>query len=326
VPVKKLIIETTLDGRVPKSTNKNIPYSPEEIAPAAVASVKAGSSLLHFNARDPKTGSQRWTDSKTYKQAVQLMRKQGVSRDTPWYPSYEGITVLGNAIRGIKADRMAVTNERKRLEDSFVHIAVLAQDPEIGLEITPVDVGTENFNEYNPNTRKFLEPDEVKTLTHDGIKYVFDLCKQLHQRPYLSIFTAGHLRHVGTYLDMGWIEPPILMKFHFSDYAPYGLPPMPRSVEMYAEMIETVMPGVLVEWFVACHGHSIWNLVKPAISLGGHVTVGIGQYHPWSWPDPTREEPTSAEQVQRVAELAKSMARQIASPADARAIFALNGP
>ena len=228
------------------------------------------------------------------------MRKQGVPKELPLYPTYKGVNA-----------------------ESFAHVSALAKDPEIQLEMAAIDVGTDNLNDYNPKTKEILRPDQVKTLSHTGIKFFFDLCKELGQQPYLGIYEPGQLRHIGAYLDLGWLKPPIVMKFFFSDYAPFGLPPKPRCVEMYREMIDMVLPGVPVEWFVMCYGHSIWELAKPAISLGGHVRVGLGQYHPWNWPDETGEQPTNAEQVQRIAELAKSMGREVASPAEARKMFGL---
>lgn len=297
---KKLVIEATLHELVPKSTNPHVPYGPEEVAPDAAACVRAGLSFLHFHARDSKTGEQLWTDPAPYKKAILLMRQQGVPAALPWYPTYKGVN-----------------------EESFRHVATLAADPEIRLEMAAIDVGTDNLNDYNPKTKQFVNPDSVKTLSHSGIKYFFDLCRQLHQRPYLGIYEPGQLRHIGTYLDMGWLEPPIVMKFFFSDYAPFGLPPTPRCVGMYAEMVETVLPGIPVEWFVMCYGHSIWELAPAAIDAGGHVRVGLGQYHPWNWPDPTGETPTNAEQVARVAALAKSKGRELATPADTRQLFGL---
>jgi len=113
------------------------------------------------------------------------------------------------------------------------------------------------------------------------------------------------------------------MKFFFSDAGPYGFPPNPRCVEMFVRTLEIVFPGVPYIWFTMCYGHSIWDLVKPTIDLGGHVRVGLGQYHPWYWKDPTGEEPTNAEQVARVADIARSMGRELATPAEARAAFGL---
>ena len=106
-----------------------------------------------------------------------------------------------------------------------------------------IDIGTDNLNDFDPETRQFIDPDSVKTLSHAAAKDLFDLCRELKLRPYIGVFEPGHLRHVGTYLDKGWIEPPVILRFFFSDFAPFGLPPHPECVGMYAEMIEMVMPG-----------------------------------------------------------------------------------
>jgi uncharacterized protein (DUF849 family) len=92
---------------------------------------------------------------------------------------------------------------------------------------------------------------------------------------------------------------------------------------MYGEIIEMVLPGVPVEWFVTCWGPSIWELAPATIAAGGHVRVGLGQYHPWNWPDRTNERPTNAEQVARVAALARGQGREIATPAEARMMLGL---
>ena len=297
---KKLIIEAAIHEMVSKETNRHVPYGPEEVAADAAACVEAGMSFLHFHARDPETGEQRWTDADSYRQAIQAMRKHGVSEALPWYPTYGGLDPA-----------------------AFAHVAELAADPEIRLATTSIDIGTGNYNDWNPQTRQFMAPDWVQTLSHAGAERLLDMARGLGLRPSLILYEPGHLRHVGAYLDKGWIEPPILLRFNFSDFAPYGLPPCAESVGMVAELIEIVLPGVPVEWFVACHGPSVWEMVPATIAAGGHVRVGLGQYHPWMWPDLTNERPTNAEQVARVAELARAAGREVATPEEAREILGL---
>jgi uncharacterized protein (DUF849 family) len=299
---QKLIIEAALNELVPKSTNPHIPYGADEVAADTASCIAAGLSFLQFHARDGVTGAQLWSDSEPYGEAILAMRRRGVSAELPWYPAYGGLDPA-----------------------SFSHIAALAADPAIRLAMAAIDIGTDNLNDFDPETRQFIDPDSVKTLSHAAAKDLFDLCRELELRPYIGVFEPGHLRHVGIYLDKGWIEPPVILRFFFSDFAPFGLPPHPECVGMYAEMIEMVMPDVSVEWFVACAGPSIWDLAPAAIAAGGHVRVGIGQYHPTSWPDRSGENPTNAEQVARVARLAQSMGREPASPAEARAILGLDG-
>jgi uncharacterized protein (DUF849 family) len=76
-------------------------------------------------------------------------------------------------------------------------------------------------------------------------------------------------------------------------------------------------------WFVQCYGHAIWELARAAIDLGGHVRVGLGDYHPWDWPDPSGEKPTNAELVATAAALADRAQRPLATIADARRMLGI---
>ena len=202
-------------------------------------------------------------------------------------------------------------------------MVALAEDPEVRLQIAAIDMGSDNINDYDPRTKTFTSPDQAKPWSHDFHRQFFQICRDLKLRPYLGVYEPGALRSIAKYLEMGWLEPPLVMKFFFSDAGPYGFPPNPRCVEMFVRTLELVFPGVPKIWFTMCYGHSIWDLVRPTIELGGHVRVGLGQYHPWYWHDPTGDEPTNAEQVARVADIARSMGRGLATPAEARAAFGL---
>lgn len=298
--MEKLIIEAAINELVSKQQNRHIPYGPEEVAADVKACVDAGLSYLHFHAREPIFGEMRWNEPDLYKQGLLKMRALGVPPELPWYPTY-----------------LTLDPEYQK------HVVALVEDPEVRLDIAAIDMGSGNINDYDPATRAFTSPAASKAWSHDFHRQFFDICRALKLRPYLGIYEPGALRSLAKYLDMGWLEPPLLIKFFFSDAGPYGFPPNARCVEMFVEVMETALPGVEKTWFTMCYGHSIWDLVAPTIGLGGHVRVGLGQYHPWYWPDPSGEQPTNAEQVARVADIARKMGRALATPAEARAAFGL---
>jgi uncharacterized protein (DUF849 family) len=109
-----------------------------------------------------------------------------------------------------------------------------------------------------------------------------------------------------------------VLKCFFSEHHPYGLPPVARSVEMAAEILATVLGGVDHVWFVQCYGRAIWDLAPAALAHGGHVRVGLGDYHPWDWADTGTDQPTNAELVERAAKLAGDAGRPIATVAETR--------
>jgi uncharacterized protein (DUF849 family) len=289
---------------VSKAANPHVPYGPDEVAADAAACVEAGATLLHFHARDPETGEQRWHDDALYSESVERMRARGVPSDVPWYPTYPGV-------------RPGVA-----VHDSMPHLAVLAQPP-VDLRLAAIDVGSGNLSPYNPATHEFLSPDSVKMLPHALFHEFTEFCRAHGLRPYLGVYEPGHLRHLAAYLDQGWLEEPLVIKLFFSEHHAYGLPAVARSVEMYAELLDVVLAGVTTTWFVQCYGRGIWELARPALDLGGHVRVGLGDYHPWDWPDPSSDQPTNAALVTHAAELVRDAGRELATVADARRLLGI---
>ena len=239
-----LIVEVALHELVAKASNPHVPYGPDEVADDAVACVDAGATFLHFHARDAVTGEQRWHDDAVYAQTVAAIRERGVAADVPWYPTYPGV-------------RPGVA-----IHDSMPHLAALAAAP-IGLELAAIDLGSGNLSAYDPVHKAFLNPDGVKQQPHSLFGEFAGFCRAHGLRPYLGVYEPGHLRHIAAYLDLGWIEPPLAIKCFFSEHHPYGLPPVPRSVEMTAELIDTVLAGVERTWFVQCYGRGIFDLAAP---------------------------------------------------------------
>jgi 3-keto-5-aminohexanoate cleavage enzyme len=285
-----VMIEVALHELVSKSANPHVPYGPQEVAIDAAACVEAGATLVHFHARDPESGEQRWHDDALYTDAVARMRALGVAHDVPWYPTYPGVR-----------PELAV-------HDSMPHLAVLAHNA-AGLELAAIDVGSGNLSPYHPETHAFLAADGVKRLPHSLFREFTDFCRAHGLRPYLGVYEPGHIRHVAAYLDAGWLDAPLVLKCFFSEHHPYGLPPVARSVEMTAEILATVLGSVEYEWFVQCYGRAIWDLAPAALATGGHVRVGLGDYHPWDWADDGTDQPTNAELVERAVKLAGDAGR-----------------
>ena len=301
-----VIIEVAIHELVDKASNPNVPYGPEEVAVDALACIQEGITLLHFHARDPRTGEQRWHDDGTYAEAIGRIRELGAPADLPWYPTYPGV-------------RPGVA-----VSESMRHVAALTAAP-VGLRLAAIDVGSFNLSSYNPTTHELLSAGSVKVLPHSLFEEFSQFCRHQGLRPYLGVYEAGHLRHLAAYLDKGWIEPPLAIKFFFSELHPYGLPPVALSVEIYAELLDVVLPGVEVAWFVQCYGKGIWDLARPALDHGGHLRVGLGDYHPWDWPDTSGDQPTNAELVRRAAGLAATAGRPIATVAQSRQALGLAG-
>ena len=294
--MQPLIIEVAMNELMPKEENPHVPYGPEEVAKDAAECVAAGAAVLHFHARDPQTGEQRWTDDRTYADGVRRIHKAGVAKNVIFYPTYKGLT-----------------------EASLAHVVALAKDPDVRLAMAPLDVGAVLLNKYDKKSKTFANPESGKVFTHAQEIFWYNLVKAHNLRPYSGCAEPGHIRHVLAYMDMGLLEEPVLLKYFCSVDGPYGMPPTPRGVQMYADIVRELAPDLKYEWFVMCYGQAIIPMAAQAVLLGGHVRIGLGDE---TWADASPR-PTNADLVRRIVQIAKECGRPIATPKQAREIMGL---
>jgi uncharacterized protein (DUF849 family) len=250
--------------------------------------------MLHFHARDAASGEQLWTSAGTYAEALRRCFALGVSRDVVFYPTYEWIS----------ADKLA-------------HVFALRRDPDVRLRLAAIDIGAVLLNRFDPAARSFERADWGKVFTHGETLEFLGRCRDAGLRMYSGCAEPGHLRHLAAYRALGLLDAPLVMKFFTAEHAPYGLPPGPRAVQIYAELIGEIFGSLPVTWFVHCYGPAILPMAAEAIALGGHVRIGLG--------DETfaASKPTNAELVARVARMARDTGRPLATPQQARELLGL---
>ncbi|MEI6839393.1 MAG: 3-keto-5-aminohexanoate cleavage protein, partial [Alcaligenaceae bacterium] len=72
------------------------------------------------------------------------------------------------------------------------------------------------------------------------------------------------------------------------------------------------------EWTVCCKSGNLFPIALSAIAQGGHIAIGIGDY---AYPE--LGYPTNAQLVEEVVKLAKTVGREVATPAEARSILGI---
>lgn len=66
------------------------------------------------------------------------------------------------------------------------------------------------------------------------------------------------------------------------------------------------------------YGGSLLALAGTIIALGGHISIGIGDY---TYPELGM--PTNAELIERIVQIASDVGREVASPDEAKKILAI---
>ncbi len=142
------------------------------------------------------------------------------------------------------------------------------------------------------------------------IEYLAEVFKETGVKPEIEVFETGMINNALFLHKKGLIELP--MHFNFV----LGVPgAMPGTVKNLLFLSESIPPGST--WSVAGIGKAQIPLATTAIVLGGHVRVGLEDnlYLPDGSPA------SNAGLVEKVAILAKEIGRDLATPAEARAIL-----
>jgi 3-keto-5-aminohexanoate cleavage enzyme len=167
---EKIIITVAVTGSRPtKEMNPAVPYSPKEIAEAAVEFHKAGAAIVHIHVRDPENGNPAFK-VELFKEALEGIRER--------CDMIVNLTTSGLFLGG--ADVIS-----QRLQPVFLRP-----------DLCSLDIGSMNFQD-----RPFINPPEwaeaaAKCMQQNGVK------------PEIEVFDVGHIYQALSLIERGWIDDP----------------------------------------------------------------------------------------------------------------------
>lgn len=170
---KKIISVAVVGSHPTKAMNPAVPYSPQEIADAAVASRKAGAAIVHVHVREPDSGAPT-SRLELFAEVVDRIRQRS---DILINLTTSGLNVPGRDVI------------EERLEPAGLQP-----------EICSLDVGSMNFGE-----RVFLNPP-------DWGRAAARRMRELGVKPEIEVFDAGHVRQARVLIDEGVFAPPPFMQ------------------------------------------------------------------------------------------------------------------
>lgn len=286
----KVIIEVRCNEYTMRDANPHVPWSPDEIGADAAACREAGASIVHFHARDGATGAMSGEVAR-YADTIRAIRSRCDVLVNP---------TLGASTVPDPAERVA-------------HIPVLAKDAATTPDLAPVDLGSFNIDPFDWQTRAFRTEDLVYRTSVAGLRHEIDLIRGAGVAVQAVLWTVGSARCLGAFLAMGLLPEPVLAQITLSDG---WLSAHPGTVRGMQTIVEFLPADRAVHWLVSCYGGNLLKLVAAAVDLGGHVSIGLGDY-------PYRELgcPTNAEIVAEVARVVRSLGREPAAPDEVRALL-----
>ena len=289
---KPVIIEARLnEGAMRTTGNPNVPYSSKEIIEDGCRAWEAGASILHWHPRDPVTGKAR-NETELYLEVLEGLKAR---TDALLHPTLGYISQSG-------------TEERVK------HIRDADADPKTYVDLVPVDFGSLNVDLWDPRSKNWESLDHTyfnpRKYLYDALRTFKDMGKDV-----LTVcWDTGHVRTARKFQEMGLLQRNTLWELFL------GGEPMPAgagvSLHSVQSLVAEVDPGA--EWLVAVYYGDAFPVAAWSITLGGHVAIGLGDYH-----YPRLGTPTNAELVERVAKLADTLGRPVATSADVRKMLRL---
>lgn len=288
------IICVAVNGGVQgKEASEAIPETPEEIAQAAYEAYQAGAAMIHIHARDKDNLAEGSGDPARFREINGQVREKCPD------------IIINNTTGG----SYGMTVEQR--------VAALSARP----EVASLNMGPDMYN-ITLKERKAPLPHPRPQLTLEGLvpttyKELVTFAKAMREqgiRPELETYNPGHFWSINYLISEGLITPPYDIQFVLGG----GMAAYPTP-ESFLNMV-SLLPAES-KFSVASMGQFQTPLSAMSLLMGGNVRVGlednIYKSRGVKWQ-------SNGEAVEWVASLARSLNRQVATPAQAREMLALS--
>jgi len=300
----KVIITCAPPGSIhPPSLSPHLPVTPDQIAEAALGAADAGAAVLHLHARNPADGSPS-------PQADDFMAflpriKQGT-----------------DAVINISTGGSATMSLDARLEGAH------AAQPELcSLNMGPLifdfsGAGKRVAQWQHGWEREYVEGSRGRIMYNDNVfieRIMTEVGQAYGTRFEFECYDVGHLYTLAHFADLGLIEPPFLIQGVIGILGGIG-----ADVRNLAHMV-TIADSLFGDDYMLsafAAGRNQMDLCTQSVLLGGHARVGLED----SLYIGKGELATSnAQQVSRIRRIVEALGREVATPAEARAMLGLKG-
>jgi uncharacterized protein (DUF849 family) len=285
--MKKLIIEVRMNEGAKKADNPHVAYTPSEIIADALACAEAGAAITHFHARNADGTESNATED--YREILAGIRAHSNVLVHP---------TLGRFRGGAGPD------------ERLSHIQALSEHSNLRPDIAPLDMGSNNLDFWDPEASAFKGDGYIYANTTADLRTMAGRLKDYRVKPELAIWTIANARLMGAFIDAGLLaEPAFAVLFLSGEGFLGGHPATSAGLRAFVD----TLPARRIEWSVLAHQADLLRLAPEIIALGGHISIGLGDY---AYPELGR--PSNADLVRRVVSIANTMGREVATPDEAR--------
>ncbi|MES2698701.1 MAG: 3-keto-5-aminohexanoate cleavage protein [Pseudomonadota bacterium] len=300
----KVIITCAPTGSIhTPSMSPHLPVTAQAIADAAIGAAEAGASIIHLHARNEADGSPS-------PRAADFMRflpqiKQGCDAVINISTGGSAMMTLDDRLEGAKAARPEVCS--------------LNMGPLI-FDFSGAGKRVDNWeHEWE---RQYVESSRGRIMYNDNVfieRIMLEVGREFGTRFEFECYDIGHLYTLAHFADKGLIEAPFLVQGVFGILGGIG-----ADVRNMAHMVTVAgsLFGNDYMFSAFAAGRHQMDFCTQSVLLGGHGRVGLED----SLFIGRGELATSnAEQVTKLRGVIEALGREVATPAEARAMLGLKG-
>lgn len=289
----KLIIAARINEYEMRDGNPHVPWTPSEIAADSKACRDAGAAIVHFHPRKPDGAPE--PDPRVCGDIIRRIRD---ATDILVYPTL-----------GVLTRELPIVQRLQPVLD-------LAASPATRPDIVPLCLSSPNWDFYDADRRILRGTDQVYLNPTDELIASIETLRTTGVGLECVSWEIGATRRIGALRDAGVLPDPVIIAFHLTSGGMLaGHPGTAEGVETHLAFLPDRGP---YRWAVMNLHGSMLPLAEAVIRAGGHVQLGIGDYHYGEL-----GAPTNAELVRAVVRIAQACGREIATPEEARQILGL---
>jgi uncharacterized protein (DUF849 family) len=299
---EKVIITTAVTGSVNvPSQSPYLPLSAHDVAEAALGAIEAGSAVVHLHARHPD--GRPAFEPEIFEQIIPRIRERS--------DAVINITTGGSS---------AMTMDQR-----------LAGAIRFRPELASMNMGSMNFvysgiaDKVTKWQHEWEKPYVLNTYSHpfinsfDRIEHTLRTLGANGTRFEYECYDIGHLYSLAYFVDKGLAEPPFLIQGVFGILG--GIGADHENLEHMVRIADKLF-GDDYSFSAFAAGRDQMQFGTHSAWLGGHVRVGLEDS---LWIGKGRLAESNAQQVRKIRDIIEDLGKEIATPAEARALLALRG-
>jgi len=308
VKMEKLIITVAPTGGdfVSKLQTDYVPCTVDEIVEEVVKCRKAGASIVHLHAKDPKTGMPHPDPNSVFPEYIGRIRESEASDIIINVTTGGGRPIPKEIAEAMGIEQKLTLEEYEKTLDK-----VMEERATLGQEMSSLNMGSINLwvDMGLPQLRSLVFRNPISTIE----KWAGYMYKN-NVKPELEIYDTGMINTAKTLVKEGKLKEPVHVQFVLFG----GFSVMSPTLKTLIYCAESIPENWT--WSVCAPGRYEMEMGTLAIMMGGHVRIGMEDN---IYLEKGVLAKSNAELVAKIVRIAKELGRKIATPDEARQILGL---